>query len=213
MDQGILDEVLERTGQRILIAAHDRVIDSRQPDPAAPLLFRRRSVSAHDSAHDLPHVDLAGRGDPGVGPLERQQIVDQPGQPAGVRCNSSSTSGSAPCRAMNSTLPSSVVTGVLSSWEASARNRRSPARAASSEASIRVEHAGQLADLIRRSARRQPLRGIGRPLDLAGAGRQSAQRTQASPGQCRGEQRRQQRRTDADQDHEQADMRGRVRDV
>ena len=74
---------------------------------------------------------------------------------AASRRRSASTSGSAPWRAAYSTLPSSAVTGVRSSCEASARNRRSLARERSSAAEHPVEHAGEL----RRSRRRR--RGSG----------------------------------------------------
>ena len=98
----------------------------RPPRPARQA--RRRSARARRRRPARARADRRP-----AGPAERRRAR-----------RSASTSSSAPWRAAYSTLPSSVVTGVRSSCEASARNRRSLARELLERGEHPIEHAGQL---------------------------------------------------------------------
>ena len=144
----------------------------------------RAAAAAPPRGHDRVQADRPlGRRARALA-LQRQQVADQPLQPRRVALRGRpATSGSTPWRARNSTLPASEVSGVRSSWLASARKRRSRSRAASSAASIPFSARGQLADLV------VGLRGIGQPprgvagaLDLAAAEDTRAQRAAARDG-------------------------------
>ena len=132
VDEAVLDQVAQRAAQRLRVAA------TRSPRPGGTAATRS------DPARRPPRAPArrarrACRAPVAAGALEREQGVDQAGQTRRRRAaDRPAPRASAPWRAAYSTLPSSVVTGVRSSCEASARNRRSPARGPPSEASIRL---------------------------------------------------------------------------
>ena len=111
----------------------------------------------------------------------------------GARCRRA-VSGSAPWRARWSTLPRSAVSGVRSSCEASARNRRSRVAARSSAASIAFSvWVSSPTFAAAGRGRRRPGRRV-RSMSPRGGG-QAPQRRQAAPGeQRRGRARRAARR-------------------
>ena len=85
------------------------------------------------------------------------------------------------------------MSGVRSSCEASARKRRSVARARSSAAEHAVQRLRQLAHLVAGRRHREAATGVARPLDLPRGGGQPAQRAQAAPRHQRHGERAEQR--------------------
>ena len=120
---GVLDEVRECPLQGRPVAAHRH-------------RFRCHDVHPLRLAGDLVQPDrLVGRRGRFLA-REREQIVGEPCEPAAVVLELRTSSSFAPCRARYEMLPTSAVSGVRSSCDASARNRRSASRARSSAASI-----------------------------------------------------------------------------
>ena len=133
VDEPVLDQVAQRAAQRVVVAVDADRRPGRRGAPGRGSCGRRRARgrARRDAAARARAPPSSTRSSASSSSTSRAR------RSASWR-SSASTSSSAPWRAAYSTLPSSAVTGVRSSCEASARKRRSPARACSSEASIRL---------------------------------------------------------------------------
>ena len=124
-----------RPCRRALSTRLDSARSSAARSPGrSPAPRSTRSAPAASGKLVEPHI-LVGRRR-GLFPREREQVVGETGEPLGVGFQIGDSAGVAPWRARCATFPRSAVSGVRSSCEASARNRRSASRARSRLSSI-----------------------------------------------------------------------------
>ena len=145
----------------------------------------RRSWSSHSRRCTAAVRSRAAQKIALLGAGEQQHVVDHPRDPGDLGAAAAAPGGSPPAWAVSpastSSWPAITVSGVRSSWEASATKSRWCAKATSEPVEHLVERVGQRPDLAGRR-RRRCIRGAVRRRRRA---RRPAMRRAASPGGAR----------------------------